>query len=111
MVFENYVSNTNQFFETQLEQNPQPADIPRFDLNVDIQKWEMPRNRLPARSQSREKQVEKTLKQINIMLELSIIEKSTASYYSQVMMTPKKGGKWRFCAHYRNINDCTRPAS
>ena len=71
---------------------------------MDIQKWETPRNRLPVRSQSREKQ-------INIMLELGIIEKSTASYYSQVMMTPKKDGTWRFCADYRNINDCTRPAS
>jgi hypothetical protein len=88
----------------------EPADIPPFDLDVDIQKWEMPRNRLPVRSQSREKQVE-ILKQINIMLELGIIEKSTASYYSQVMMTPKKDGTWRFCADYRNINDCTRPAS
>jgi hypothetical protein len=67
----------------------EPADIPPFDHDVDIQKWEMPRNRLPVRSQV------EILKQINIMLELGIIEKSTASYYSQVMMTPKKDGTWR----------------
>jgi hypothetical protein len=45
------------------------------------------------------------------MLNLNIIDKSNASYYSQVMLTPKKDGSWRFCADYRNMNDCTEPSS
>jgi hypothetical protein len=45
------------------------------------------------------------------MLKLNITEKSNASYYSQVTMTPKKDGSWCFCADYRNMNDCTEPAS
>jgi hypothetical protein len=32
------------------------------------------------------------------MLNLDIFEKSNASYYSQVMMTPEKDGSWCFCA-------------
>jgi hypothetical protein len=88
----------------------EPANIPPFDLDVDSKKWEQPRNRLPVRAQSIQKQ-EEIRKQIDIMLKLNIIEKSNASYYSQVMITPKKDGSWRFCADYRNMNDCAEPAS
>jgi hypothetical protein len=28
------------------------ANIPPFDLDVDLKKWEQPRNRLPVRAQS-----------------------------------------------------------
>ena len=87
-----------------------PADIPPFDLDVDKKKWEVPRNRGPVRMQSLQKQDE-IRRQIQEMIDNNIIEKSTASYYSQVMLTPKKDGKWRFCADYRNMNDCTRSAS
>jgi hypothetical protein len=45
------------------------------------------------------------------MSDLNIVEKSNASNYCQVMMTPKKDGSRRFCAEYRNMNDCTEPAS
>jgi hypothetical protein len=88
----------------------EPANIPPFDLDVDSKKWEQPRNRLQVRAQNIQKQ-EEIRKQIDIMLKPNINEKSNASYYSQVMMTPKQDGSWRFCADYRNMNDCTEPAS
>jgi hypothetical protein len=46
-------------------------------------------------------------KQIDDMLYNRIIKKSEASYYSQVLLTPKLGGKWRFCIDYRNLNEAT----
>ena len=36
----------------------EPANIPPFDLDVDMKKWEQPRNRLPVRAQSLQKQEE-----------------------------------------------------
>jgi hypothetical protein len=46
-------------------------------------------------------------KQIDDMLYNRIIKKSEAIYYSQVLLTPKPGGKWRFCIDYRNLNEVT----
>ena len=45
------------------------------------------------------------------MEKAGIIEKSQASYYSQVMLTPKPNGTWRFCVDYRQLNDATASAS
>ena len=45
------------------------------------------------------------------MEKAGIIEKSRASFYSQVMLTPKPNGTWRFCVDYRAMNDATESAS
>ena len=87
-----------------------PASIPPFDLIVDKQKWEVYKNRGPVRVQSTVKQIE-IHKQVQEMLKAGIIEKSNAAYYSQVMLTPKPDGSFRFCADYRAMNDATQPAS
>jgi hypothetical protein len=87
-----------------------PASIPPFDLKVDKKKWEVYKNRGPVRVQSSTKQVE-IHKQVQEMLKAGIIEKSNAAYYSQVMLTPKPNGDFRFCADYRAMNDATEPAS
>jgi transposase InsO family protein len=87
-----------------------PADIPPFDLVVDMEKWRNPKNRGPPRVQSSANQAE-TVKQIDQLLAQNIIERSDASYYSQVLLTTKADGKKRFCIDYRKLNDCTKPAS
>jgi hypothetical protein len=87
-----------------------PASIPPFDLTVDKKLWETYRNRGPVRVQTPAKQVE-IHKQVQEMLKAGIIEKSNASYYSQVMLTPKPNGDFRFCADYRAMNDATASAS
>jgi hypothetical protein len=87
-----------------------PADIPPFDLVVDLEKWRNPKNRGPPRVQSSANQAE-TVKQIDQLLAQNIIERSDASYYSQVLLTTKADGKKRFCIDYRKVNDCTKPAS
>ena len=45
------------------------------------------------------------------MEKAGIIEKSRASFYSQVMLTLKPNGTWRFCVDYRAMNDATESAS
>jgi hypothetical protein len=80
-----------------------PANIPPFELTIDKRKWETFRNRGPVRVQTQPKQVE-LYEQVQDMLANGIIEKSQATYYSQVMLTPKPDGSYHFCADYRNMN-------
>ena len=90
--------------------NPEPALIPPFELDVDKEKWEQFSNRGPPRVQSPAKQSE-ILKQVDELLKNGIIEPSTASYYSQVILASKPDDTWRFCIDYRKLNDCTKSAS
>jgi hypothetical protein len=66
----------------------EPADIPPFELNVDKEKWESYSNRGPPRVQSPAKQAE-ILEPVTELLNAGIIEPSTASYYSQVILASK----------------------
>ena len=88
------------------EVRPTPADIPPFEINVDLIKWHRSSNRAPARPMTIAKQHE-LRKQIEKLLQLKVIERSTAPYYSQVLLVPKPNNKWRFCLDYRNLNDAT----
>jgi transposase InsO family protein len=87
-----------------------PADIPPFNLQVDMEKWRNPKNRGPPRVQSSANQAE-TVKQLDQLLAQNIIERSDASYYSQVLLTNKPDGTKRFVIDYRRLNDCTESAS
>jgi hypothetical protein len=49
----------------------------------------------PPRVQSSAKQAE-TVRQIDLLLAQGIIERSPASYYSQVLLTPKSDGTQRY---------------
>ena len=84
-----------------------PAKIKSFHLEVDNDKWRVPRNRAPPRSQS-------TLKQaalLETLLKQGIIVKSQASHYSQVLLVPKPDSTFRIRFDYRALNDCTPDAS
>ena len=89
---------------------PTPAKIDPFDMVVDVSKWQVPTNRRPPRQQSTSKQVEMT-RQISILMEQGIIEKSSSAHYSQVLMVPKPLNGWRMCIDYRTLNECTSDAS
>ena len=40
-------------------------------------------------------------------LKAKLIQPSNATAWSQVHLTPKPNGKWRFCLDFRNLNDQT----
>ena len=86
------------------------ATLKPFELNVDLAKWETPANRSVPRHMCPKKQFE-IQRQVTELLAAGIIEHSTASYYSQVILVPKPGqNQWRLCVDYRNMNNCTEPA-
>ena len=89
-----------------LEVQPEPADVPPFHIRVDETKWKVSANRTPPRPQTMQKQYE-TAAQIEKMLKLNIIRKSQSAEHSQVLLTPKPNGKWRFCIDFRNLNNCS----
>ena len=68
-----------------------PAQLDPMVIEIDRMKWEVPRNRLPPRHHSAEKQLA-IRTQINKLLELAIIEESQASEWSQAHPVPKGDG-------------------
>jgi hypothetical protein len=96
-------------FATTLSEDP--ATIPPFELDR-FRTMGAVLNRGPPRvHQSPAKQAE-ILRQVDELLKTGIIEPSTASYYSQVILASKPDERrWRFCIDFRKLNDCTRSAS
>lgn len=86
---------------------PKPARIPPMEIEIDQSKWRKNCNRGPPRPVSTQKEQE-IRRQIDKMLELNIIETSTATEYSQILLAPKPDGKWRFCIDFRRANDASQ---
>ena len=67
----------------------------------------LPANKRSARLMTTAKQYE-----LNKFLEKAIannmIRPSQASAWSQILMTPKPNGSWRFCVDFRNLNNMTK---
>jgi lambda repressor-like predicted transcriptional regulator len=85
----------------------EPAKIKprRFQINRDSLKEKRKQLSLPPRRQSKEQNKE-IRRQVQRMLQLGVIQRPQSSTYSQVLLAPKPGGKWRFCIDYRSINTC-----
>ena len=94
-------------FSLELNKNAAAVTPMTVELETDA-KWEIGDNRHPPRTQSFKKAEEIEL-QVQQMLTAGIIRRSTASAHSQVMLTEKTGGKWRFCVDFRRLNALTRP--
>ena len=87
--------------------NKEPAKVLPMTLSIDKTKWDAKRNRLPPRLMSTAKQ--KELKnQVETMLDQQLIRPSRALSWSQVLLTPKPNGQWRFCVDYRALNDASK---
>ncbi len=75
-------------------------------MTVDVDKWKHSRNRLTTRFLTREKDID-LRKQIASLESLGVIERSTASEYSQVHLVRKPDNSWRLCIDFKNLNDAT----
>ena len=67
---------------------PEPADIPPMELKINNEKWEQASNRLPPRTQSQIKEAE-LREQVTKAVNLSVLQPSIATAYSQVLLVPK----------------------
>jgi transposase InsO family protein len=86
---------------------PEPARVPPMDLQVNMEKWQTNKHRLPPRPQTRTK-MQEIEKQVKKYLDLKVIEPSTAAEYSQVHLVPKPTpNEWRFCLDFVELNDST----
>ena len=84
-----------------------PAQVEPMVIEIDRAKWEVPRNRLPPRHHSAEKQAA-IRTQINKLLELGVIEESQVSEWSQAHPVPKSDGQWRLTIDFVQLNAATK---
>jgi hypothetical protein len=85
------------------------ANLKSFELELqqDSNWFTNRQNKLPTRLQSVNKR-NATREFVKNALASGLIEPSQAESWSQVHLTPKTGGKWRFCVDYRLLNKETQ---
>ena len=97
------VSEMSDTFSRQLRR--EAALVPPLQLKV-ADAWNCAENRRSPRIQGgkRNKEIDVQTQQ---MEEYNVIRLSTASAHSQVLLTPKPDGTWRFCVDFRRLNEQT----
>ena len=86
--------------------NKHPAKITPMTIKV-TSDWRTLGNSQAPRLQSTERNAE-IRRQVADMILQEVIAPAYVSYYSQVLLTPKKvPGQWRFCIDFRRLNLCT----
>jgi hypothetical protein len=98
---EELLAEFEDIFSTELRK--EPADVPPMELEVDTEKWERQTNSRGPRVVSVAKQFELE-KQMRKMIANNVVRPSEAAYYSQILLTPKSDGTWRFCVDFRELN-------
>jgi hypothetical protein len=84
----------------------EPARVPPLSMKVALDKWKDKRNRLSPRFLTRYKDAD-LQKQVEMLESLGVIEKLTASEYSQVHLVRKPDHTWRLCIDFKHLNDAT----
>lgn len=105
------VRDFHMVFRKELESNSSSVGIPPMEIIVDEPAWEAdPQGRTAPRVLTLQKQAFLE-KQIKILLERGIIQRSYASAYSHPTMAAKQGaapGEYRFCLDFRLLNKFTK---
>ena len=85
-----------------------PANLPAFHIDIDKEAWlKDRRSREYTRPQSLERVVA-IRKFIRQAIADNVITWSEAPGWSQILLTKKPNGKWRFCLDYRTLNKYTK---
>jgi transposase InsO family protein len=95
-----------QCFSSELSDTCANVTPMQITLNAE---WETKDNCLNPRLQSRLKDTEITSQVSKMLIAKVITNKSRAMAHSQVMLTVKANGTWRFCIDYRRLNAVTQP--
>jgi len=95
----------NSVFSKELR--TEPAKVTPMEIRV-ADGWYSRENSKPPRVQSTLKD-EEIKRQVEEMTEKGVIQHSEANQYSQVLLTPKSNGSWRFCIDYRRLNAVSKP--
>ena len=82
---------------------PEAALLPPFELVVDQEKWELPKNRGPPRRQT-DTRAKELKRQIDVLVDVGGVRPSRAHHYSHAFLVPKPDGEWRFVLDYINLN-------
>jgi hypothetical protein len=83
------------------------ATLPPFEINVNTSEWENGKTSRYPRPQSLAKQYACD-NFIRKAIADGLIRPSQATQFSQVLLTPKSNGTWRFCVDYRRLNQATK---
>ena len=84
-----------------------PANLKKFKLEVDLEKWQKPAKRLKARRTDFER-ASAMVELISKLERANIIEPCNESYYSHGFLVPKKDkGQWRLVVDFKNLNAAT----
>ena len=92
-----------EVFDTELNEQHAKIDPFRFETKPDSNWHSVQANKAAPRWQmmTKQKEVERF---VNNALKAKLIRPSKATAWSQVHLTPKPNGKWRFCIDFRNLN-------
>jgi transposase InsO family protein len=94
-------------FATDLNEQPAKVDPYVISMEEDNTWYKNPGNKRSARLQSLSKQY--AIKQfIDKAIANKIIKPSQATAWSQILLTPKPDGSWRFCVDFRALNAATK---
>jgi hypothetical protein len=88
---------------------PEAARLKPFDLDLNSGSdwYTSKQNKLPNRLQTKTKR-DATREFVKNALDIGLIEPSQAESWSQILLTLKVNGKWRFCVDYRFLNKETK---
>jgi len=94
-------------FSKELSSTPARLDPFELTVNKDSDWHSNNRNKQSSRLQSLSKQYA-VQKFINKAIATNIIRPSQADAWSQILLTPKPDGTWRFCVDFRTLNAVTK---
>jgi hypothetical protein len=102
-LLEKWIYKYTNVFNDELNEKAASVEPFKLELNENSNWEEAATNKAPPRWQMLAKQKE-VHRFIKLALKLKLIRKSQARSWSQVLLTKKPNGKWRFCIDFRSLN-------